>query len=266
MHLVPRKSGVSGEFYAIAPTVPVFPLPDVAGAWLRPALIAAGTPLVGPLVSRAPRRGFGHSIGVVLYLMSVALLAAATIGVFFGLAFSLLRQPANALVSERPVGGRNSDAGTSPERGLPGAKGATLGGLKTAATAKTAQPMRPEVVPATPGPAQKTPASMPTKAEAHIPKALRLPDRQLAELVARGDAFLHGGDIASARLFYERAADGGDGQAALRMGATFDPTFLANAGLRNMRADPAKARFWYHRAVELGASAAEPHLNSLETK
>ena len=134
------------------------------------------------------------------------------------------------------------------------------------AIATTARPSRPDVAPATPGPAQRALAGVPTKGSAQIPAAPRLPDRQLAELLARGDIFLRAGDITSARLFYERAADAGDGQAALRMGATFDPTFLAGAGLRNLRGDPAKARFWYHRALGLGASEAQPHLNNLETK
>jgi TPR repeat protein len=107
---------------------------------------------------------------------------------------------------------------------------------------------------------------VPTKAGAQIPAARRLADRQLRELLARGDVFLRAGDLTSARLFYERAADAGDGQAAFRVGATFDPTFLASAGLRNLRGDLAKARLWYHRALGLGASEAQPHLNNLETK
>jgi hypothetical protein len=58
---------------------------------------------------------------------------------------------------------------------------------------------------------------------------------EIAALVMRGDAFLSTGDIVSARLFYERAADGGDGNAALRLGATFDPGFLSWAGVRGLR-------------------------------
>jgi hypothetical protein len=77
----------------------------------------------------------------------------------------------------------------------------------------------------------------------------RLPTKEIAELLARGDALLRTGDIASARLFYDRAASAGDGQAALRLGATFDPAFLdRNAALRGMHSDPAEARYWYQRA------------------
>jgi TPR repeat protein len=82
----------------------------------------------------------------------------------------------------------------------------------------------------------------------------------------RGDVYLRAGDIASARLFYERAADAGDGQAALQVGATFDPMFLASVGLRSMPGDPAKALYWYRRALGLGAGEAEPHVKRLESK
>jgi hypothetical protein len=260
LQLAQRKSEVSGEFYAETPTVPVFSSPDIASARLRPALIATSA----PLKSRAPRCRLGPSTGVSFYLVSIALVAAATIGVFFGMAFALLRQPAIALAFEWPVHGRGSDVGSPPQGGLPGGEAAAPRGPKTAQAAAKSPHL--DVAPATPGPAQKPSASVPTETGAQIPAALRPPDRQSAQLLARGDVFLRAGDIASARLFYERAADAGDGQAALRMAATFDPAFLASAGLRNLRGDPAQARFWYHRALGLGASEAEFHLNSLETK
>ena len=67
--------------------------------------------------------------------------------------------------------------------------------------------------------------------------------------MTRGDAFLSAGDIVSARLFYERAADGGDSAAALRLGATFDPDFLAQTSIRGAPSDPAQASSWYRRAL-----------------
>jgi TPR repeat protein len=82
--------------------------------------------------------------------------------------------------------------------------------------------------------------------------------------VTRGDAFLSAGDIVSARLFYERAADGGDGGAALRLGATFDPGFLSRTGIRGAPTDPAQASSWYRRALDLGNSAAQEALRDLE--
>jgi hypothetical protein len=82
----------------------------------------------------------------------------------------------------------------------------------------------------------------------------------IALLLARGDTFLRRGDVASARAFYERAADAGGGRAALRMGATFDPAFLG------VRGDPAEARRWYQRARDLGEAEGERWLKSVETK
>jgi len=79
---------------------------------------------------------------------------------------------------------------------------------------------------------------------------------ETAALLSRGDALFERGDIASARLFYERAADGGDAQAALRLGETFDPQFLSRAKIKGVRGEPAAALQWYKRAQELGASEA----------
>jgi hypothetical protein len=87
---------------------------------------------------------------------------------------------------------------------------------------------------------------------------------ETAALVARGDTFLSAGDIASARLFYQRAADGGDGGAALRLGATFDPAFLSRTGVRGTPDDPTQASSWYRRAADLGSPTAQEHLQNLE--
>src|SRR5262249_38978172 len=85
----------------------------------------------------------------------------------------------------------------------------------------------------------------------------RLPAVETAALVARGDAFLAAGDIASARLFFERAADSGDSLAAMRMAVTYDATFLNRAGLRGLGSDPGRVAFWFRRARELGDGKAE---------
>src|SRR5271165_3491467 len=93
----------------------------------------------------------------------------------------------------------------------------------------------------------------------------RLSAAEIAALVARGDAFLGAGDIASARLFFERAADLGDGRAAMRMAVTYDAEFLDRAGLHGLRGDPEQAALWYRRARELGKGKAELPLRSPET-
>ena len=88
---------------------------------------------------------------------------------------------------------------------------------------------------------------------------------EIAALVARGDAFLGAGDIASARLFFGRAADSGDGRAAMRMAVTYDAAFLDRAGLHGLRGDPEQATLWYRRARELGEGKAEPPHGGLGT-
>jgi hypothetical protein len=105
-----------------------------------------------------------------------------------------------------------------------------------------------------------------SSAAAAPPKgAPRLSAGQITELMNRGDSFLHAGDVASARLFYERAADAGDWQAAIRMGATFDPAFLGRAGVRSV-GDPIKAQSWYRHALDLGAPKTDRQVESPKTQ
>jgi hypothetical protein len=112
-----------------------------------------------------------------------------------------------------------------------------------------------------------TPLAVPAPERATQPgaDAPRLSADDIAAFVARGDALLAAGDIASARLFFERAADAGDGRAAMRMAMTYDGAFLDRAGLRSLRNDPERAAAWYRRARELGEGKANPPLGSLGT-
>lgn len=103
-------------------------------------------------------------------------------------------------------------------------------------------------------------------APAHSSPSQGLSLTETAALVTRGDGFLSNGDIASARLFYERAADAGNGAAALRLGATFDPGFLGRAGIRGIPGEPTQAAFWYRRSSELGEAAAADRLKDLDQR
>jgi TPR repeat protein len=89
---------------------------------------------------------------------------------------------------------------------------------------------------------------------------------EISELLARGDSFVVIGDIASARVFYGRAASAGDGRAALRMGTTFDPAFLRRAGLPRTFGDPAQARSWYRRAFDLDDDKVKGRRNAVDTR
>ena len=67
----------------------------------------------------------------------------------------------------------------------------------------------------------------------------------------------------TARIVFLRAAEAGDPNAAVALGATYDPTVLARLGVVGMAADVEKARSWYQKAESLGspeASAAATRL------
>jgi hypothetical protein len=101
--------------------------------------------------------------------------------------------------------------------------------------------------------------SAPAKAAtpAVIPASAPVAAAESVEWRARGDALFVAGALAPARQFYELAADAGDGQAALQLGETYDPAFLAQAKITRERGDPAVAAHWYEKASKLGAASAD---------
>ena len=84
-----------------------------------------------------------------------------------------------------------------------------------------------------------------------------LSKEEASALRARGDTLFGNRDIVAARLFYQRAAEGGDGQSALQLGETYDPAFLKRAGIAVARGDSVIAKRWYQQAALLGASEAQ---------
>jgi TPR repeat protein len=82
-------------------------------------------------------------------------------------------------------------------------------------------------------------------------------------LISRANDFLKSGDFASARLLLRRAAEAGDANAALKLGATFDPLSLHALGAIGIAPDIAQARQWYEKAVELGSDDARQRLARL---
>ena len=97
---------------------------------------------------------------------------------------------------------------------------------------------------------------------ANPPRPPVLSARELSDLLSHGDILFGTGNVAGARLFFERGAGAGDTTAALRLGETFDPTFLDPSGLGSA-ADPAQAARWYRQARALGNADAEFLLNHL---
>lgn len=94
---------------------------------------------------------------------------------------------------------------------------------------------------------------------------LTLSPEERRALLARGQVLLDSGDVAAARPLLERAALAGDATAALRLGQSYDPGYLAEAGLRPAAGNLGLAIFWYRRGQELGNGTAAFLARKLET-
>jgi len=111
------------------------------------------------------------------------------------------------------------------------------------------------------------PANVAPPSAAAAPSAGTVPaldDEEIATLVKRGQDLLQNGDLASARLLLRRAADAGNANAALALGATFDPLVIQRLGAIGIGADAGRARQWYERAAQLGSAVASQQLAKLE--
>jgi TPR repeat protein len=75
-------------------------------------------------------------------------------------------------------------------------------------------------------------------------------------LMEKGRNLMKSGDIASARLLFQRLADADIADAALALAATYDPRYLAQHSLIGVVGDETKAHDWYQRARELGSTEA----------
>lgn len=103
----------------------------------------------------------------------------------------------------------------------------------------------------------------PDPSEPHHQVMQSLDPEEITTLINRAEEFLKSGDIASTRLLLKRAASAGDGRAALKLGMTFDPTFLAERGVLGFAPDVAQARAWYEKAIELGSIEASLRIERL---
>ena len=89
---------------------------------------------------------------------------------------------------------------------------------------------------------------------------------EIATLLTRADALIGSGDLAAARLVLRRAAEAGDGRAAMMLGGTYDPTVLEKLGVRGVVPDMATARSWYEKAKRFGGADAKSPLDALARK
>jgi hypothetical protein len=91
----------------------------------------------------------------------------------------------------------------------------------------------------------------------------RIDPDELAVLLKRAKGLLAIGDITSARLLLERAADAQEPEAALMLAGTYDPQVLGGQDLRSVAPDPEAARVWYQKAAQMGSVDAKRRLGQL---
>ena len=110
------------------------------------------------------------------------------------------------------------------------------------------------------------PTAEPPSSDAPVAQtvSVALDSDEIAMLLKRGKDALSTGDFASARLLLRRAAEAGSAEAALALGATFDPLVLRRLGAIGAAPDAAQARQWYQKAVALGSPTASQPLAQLE--
>lgn len=130
----------------------------------------------------------------------------------------------------------------------------------------SASPSRDEIAAAYQS-ALKTKVVLPEPAVREAPVAAparRIEPDELAALLKRAKGLLAIGDITSARLLLERAADAQEAEAALMLAGTYDPQVLGTQDMRSITPDPAAARLWYQRAAQLGSSDAKRRLGQIQ--
>jgi hypothetical protein len=70
----------------------------------------------------------------------------------------------------------------------------------------------------------------------------------------KGEEKVEAGDLAAARLYFDRVARSGDPRGAVAMARTFDPDVIAKLPVIGAEADAEAARSWYERAKSLQAA------------
>jgi TPR repeat protein len=91
----------------------------------------------------------------------------------------------------------------------------------------------------------------------------RIDARQLDALLARGNVLEVTGDLAGARLVFQRAAEAGNARATFMLAETYDPIVLEKLGELGLASDVKAARIWYGKAKELGSEEALQRLQRL---
>jgi hypothetical protein len=107
------------------------------------------------------------------------------------------------------------------------------------------------------------PAPSPTKSElTRVPLTSAEADKALK----RAEVLLERRDVSAARLFLERAVEGGSARALFRLAETYDPRALQRWGVRGIRGAPDKAKELYQQAQVTGNTEAGARLVGLTVR
>jgi hypothetical protein len=222
--------------------------------------------LSGPDEEKAPHRSVNRR-----RILKAAMALAAGVAIVFAI---LSKENPQALFSSAKASFSNTRASlpatpVSQPSPAPSPSAIQLAADVTAAPAKAiGLPSRDEMAAALRA-AHDSLAPRPGQAEIRQPPAAAAPARrmdagELAALLTRAKGLMAIGDIASARLLLERAADAQEPSAALLLAQTYDSAVLGSQDLRSITPDPAKARAWYQQAARLGSLDAQQRLAQMQ--
>ena len=179
----------------------------------------------------------------------------------------LAAEPTGAEVAAARRTPPNAVASASPSRDeIAAAYQSAIKGNKVAAPEPVAQEAPREVAalaPTAPVVAVAPAVREPIPVTREAAPARRIDPDELTALLKRAKSLLAIGDITSARLLLERAADAQEAEAALMLAGTYDPQVLGTQDLRSVTPDEAAARVWYQKAAQLGSADAKRRLGQL---
>jgi TPR repeat protein len=176
---------------------------------------------------------------------------------------SAAAQPDPARLTANDIQLKDPTRLSAPFNQMPGARSVATVAVAPAAAA----PTRAEITTAYQSAAQgRAPATVAPVAVAPVAAApaRKLAADELATLMNRAKGLLAAGDIPSARLLLERAADAQEPSAALLLAQTYDPAVLGTQDERSITADPAAARVWYEKAAQFGSADAQQRLAQIQ--
>jgi hypothetical protein len=99
--------------------------------------------------------------------------------------------------------------------------------------------------------------------EQNVAASRQLDVDEIAALLKHGENLIRNGDLAAARLVLQRASEAKSAEAALTLGATYDPVILRELRVYGFASDVEMARSWYEKAKEFGSAAASQRLEIL---